>query len=359
MQVRMKITTGIFIWWGLSQIALHSQQIEVDGLVSYSANDGKITAESRFALKRNNDSWIINTVPIAGALRDPNVLYEEAGCDGTNIYYLKQGETNLPPNLANRNKFSPGLGRVQGMPFPLCFEINFFYPLWFSFCSSDYLNQRKDRKIVAPLFIPENSYTGPIPKPTIISASWDMDEPPFVSRCSWFSDGKSRVDNRDGSQQVDNYQPPFDQGFLQAEYKVSRWTNHSDLHIPIFANYKIFSPNYRSETNAGTNDIVCIYSISIVVTNVSGLTDFYAKPKLISRTLITDSRILTESGPISYNSTSTWESEVQIINKLKEKSSGNLTPGKAFRAARIAILAFIVGITGIFVRVLLKNRLKL
>ena len=68
---------------------INGQQFDVKGVIVYTTAGDKPYQETRqFTVSRNESQWKIRTIDTnRGKSEESPILYEEAGCDGTNTYY--------------------------------------------------------------------------------------------------------------------------------------------------------------------------------------------------------------------------------------------------------------------------------
>jgi hypothetical protein len=71
-------------------------------------------------------------------------------------------------------------------------------------------------------------------------------------------------------------------------------------------------------------------------------------PKLTTKTLISVSRLYLGALPISYGSTSNWDTEAEMRTKLHNKQLGLGPSLQSFESKRPIIILVMVGITAIF-----------
>jgi hypothetical protein len=329
------------------------QQFEAEGTIVYSiGNEGATYQEARhFLISRSNSQWKIKTIPLSrGTSQESLVLFDEAGCDGTNIFYLNQSDTNKAylsgsPNEVKEKNFAPGVGRVQNVNHPPCLELNLIYPVWMAFCSSPYLSGLGDGKVVTPLFDVHDFFTGPIPKEWDLPAKWKLNDSSFVSEMSWLSEGKYVNSDKNGTQTIGEYPPPFNGGFQQARFVNGDWTNCEGMLLPKSFLLEVYSPDYKSD---GKTNVNLFYSIAGTVDVIRSLNNFSCMPNLTTETVITDSRVYLGSLPISYNSTSNWDTVAEIRTKLHNKRLGLSPSLKSYESKRPIIILVMVGITALF-----------
>jgi hypothetical protein len=364
-----------FLWLGLTIRVLllmlliqitstsYGQQFEAEGTIIYSAegNGANYQETKHFIITRDGVEWKIRTIPInRGKSQESPTLFEEAGSDGINIFYLVQYDTNKEylfgsPDLTKQKNFAPASGRVQKASCPPCLEMNLIYPVWLAYCSSPYLSALNNNKVVAPLFVPEDFFSGPIPKRFDLPAKWKLNSSSFVSEISWFSEGKYAVSEKDGTQKLEKYPPPFDGGFLQASFETTDWTNFSGILLPGSFLLKVFAPNYKIE---GKTNLDLFYTIAANVETIRSLSNFSYIPKLTTRTLITDSRVFLGERPVSYGSVSNWDTEDEIKTKLHNVELGlGPSPSKTYHYRKSIVLMVMVSITAIFIAAVTMTRL--
>jgi hypothetical protein len=344
------------------QMPLYGQQFKAEGTIVYSTeSQGASYQETKhFIVARDGVQWKIRTIPInRGAPQESAILFEEAGYDGTNIFCLTQNDTNKAylygsPNLTKQKNFAPALGRVQKADCLPFLEMNLIFPLWLAYSSSHYLTNLTDNKVVAPLFVQDDFFTGTIPKAFNLPAKWKLNPSFFISEIQWFSEGEYMASDHDGSQKLEKYLPPFDKGFLQASYETTEWTNFDNMELPKSFLLKVFAPDYRTE---GKTNVNLIYTISADVQTVESLGSFSCMPNLSTKTIITDSRLFLGDLPISYESTSNWDTVDEMKAKLHNIELGLNPSDKMHYSKRPIILLLMASITAIFIAVFKMTKL--
>jgi len=214
-----------------------------------------------------------------------------------------------------------------------------------------------DNRVVPPLFVPENFFTGPIPKRFDLPAKWKLNSSSFISEIDWFSEGKYAVSGRDGTQRLDKYPPPFDGGFLHASFETTDWTNFSGMLLPESFSLKVFAPNYKDYQSEGKTNLDLIYTIAANVETVRSLSNFSCMPALTTKTLITDSRLFLGERPISYASATNWDTEEGMKTKLHNKELGLGPSRKTYHGTRALILMVMASITAVFIAAVIRSRL--
>lgn len=186
---------------------------EVRGTQHYSTGETKILDSVSFDLYVSGSNWLLHAIPESPGLFGKRLDYWEFASDSDSQYALAA--------MKSKEDEAPSWQGAVCNKSALTFRLLRHLPMaWFAFGSQAYLDSSED-ELVAP-------YTEdptPVPMKCIVTRS--EVEPRLPGRVLFLSDG---YDRRFGTPM--EYSPPFDRGFTNADYKVTEWTNLSDLRIP-------------------------------------------------------------------------------------------------------------------------------
>jgi hypothetical protein len=246
----------------------------------------QIKHSRRFVVSRKGRQWKIRTTNLD---KDGRFAYgddyDEMACDGVRIYELKNFDENNP-NLSQVENIITAQGRVRNGHAPAGFKIDFIYPLWIAYCSSNQFLSRKDDRIAAPLFVTLDSLLDDAPPTLSLPAQWKLNGSNFIGKIIWHSEGSYLHEDVGGSR-LEKYPPPFDAGFLQAKYETTAWTRFSGMLMPGEFELKVFGPNWPE---AGEPKCRVNYTVEAKVRVVQPLRHFSSLPELTKKTRITDTR---------------------------------------------------------------------
>jgi hypothetical protein len=303
----------------------HEPEFQVEGEIVYSAEirepsgPKQVKHSRRFVVARKGQQWKIWT---ANLDKDDRFAYgndyNEMGCDGAKIFELKSFDENNP-RLSSVADIITAQGRLGLGDAPAGFDLDFIYPLWLAYCSSNHFLSRQDNRIAAPLFIIGDSFLDVVPPTLSLPAKWKLNDSNFISEIAWHSEGQELgVENGTSRLQyrLHTLPPPFDSGFLRASFETSDWVDFNGMRLPGVFAVKTFFPNQT------TGRCDASYAIEAKVQAAHPLQNFSFVPELTKKTRITDTRYrlcYPCSGHPTYASL-TWMTEAEV--EAKNKSLG-------------------------------------
>lgn len=313
----------------LIQTNCHQPEFQVEGKVIYftgphcPSGTENVKHSRHFVVARKGQQWKIRTTNLNEDDVVNGIEYDEMGCDGARIYELKYFDENNP-ELSNVKDIITAQGRVRHGNVPAGFDLDFIYPLWIAYCSSNHFLSRKDNRIAAPLFIIGDSFLDVVPPTLSLPAKWKLNDSNFISEIAWHSEGQELgVENGTSENGASRLQyrlhtlpPPLYSGFLRACFETTDWVNFKGVRLPDSFAVKIFFPNQTT----GKSEVS--YAIEAKVQAVHPLHDFSFLPELTKKTRITDTRYRLCS-PCSEHPTYaslTWMTEEEV--EAKNKSLG-------------------------------------
>jgi hypothetical protein len=238
--------------------------------------------------------------------------YNEMGCDGVKIFELRQFDENKIQDISNVKDIITTQGRVRHGNALVGLEIDLIYPLWIAYCSSNHFLSRKDNRIATPLFITGDNLLAAVPPTLSLPAKWKLNDSNFMSEITWHSEGKE-LGLVNGTHQLHTLPPPFDSGFLRANFETTDWVDFNEMRLPGNFTVKVYFPSQTT----GKCDVS--YAIDAKVQAVHPLHDFSFLPELTKKTRITDTRyrLGTSSGTHPTYASITWMTEEEVEAKCK------------------------------------------
>jgi RNA polymerase sigma factor (sigma-70 family) len=293
---------------------------EVEGTIVYEAffpqGSGSFKDMKHFIVASDGGAWKIHTT---GGKQESTVprdapeasvdLYYEMGFDGTNLFTLKQQDgrkvlPNLTADTLRSGRYVLAEGRVEKADSPPCMDTFQICPLWLAYCSAPYFAGLKGDLALSPLFPSRDFLTEAIPPRKQLPAKWNMSGTTFIKDVSWYSDGNVESLGPDGKMTISKYRAPYDTAFLQGQFENIGWTNFNGVSLPSSFKLVVYRPDYASRDVA---NFKVAYTITGTLEQVRKLSEFSPTPKLTTRTIITDSRIMRGGRPTSYASTNRWD----------------------------------------------------
>lgn len=269
--------------------------------------------EKDFIVVTKGPQWKIRTTNLNRAQND-TVEFQEMGCDGTNTFELQQMD---PSGFPDKEIISV-LGRVQKGTIPAYLDSGLIYPLWLTYCSSDYFLSRKDDRIPAPFF-PERGFLNEASsRPVFLSGKWKMNASSFVSGVEWYCNGKFPAHGE--PQRLETYPPPFDRGFLQASFETTSWVDFSGMQLSGGFGLEVFAPDCWREQAEGKCEV--LFDIKGRAQVFQALRNPSFVPELTRKTMITDTRYRIGGSTgccLAYESSSNWDTEEQVEAKLNTR----------------------------------------
>jgi len=313
-----------FLFAGLFMIIAtpsSAQRFEAEGIIEYSTASGRerYTQKRRFHVARHGLEWKIRTSTVSdSASARPPVLYNEAGCDGTNIFLLEQHDPKSVHGRIDRNT-ELATGRVTKTQIPPALESDLIYPLWLAYCSDPYLSSSPGFRLVAPYFpVPAEILYQDNPPGMSLPAECVLTEGNFPKRIKWFCEGKYMDATPEGAPVLVAYPPPYDRGFVTANFEAAGLTNLDGVRIPSGFSLRVLGPDFMNSGTTGATDL--LYTILSKLEFVRKVESFSCMPELSGRTLIIDTRRYVRNMPIAYQSSSGWKSMEQITALMNNPS---------------------------------------
>ncbi len=333
----------------------YAQQFEAEGHITYSMENKKFGRSyqniKRFIVERNNDQWKIRTVnDDQGSALDSFFAFEESGYDGTNVFYLEQHDkqklkATVDPKVLQSDRFALGVGRVVTANAPRM-EPTLIYPIWLAYASLPYFSSLTNGKAVSPLFVQD----GLMPE-IQFPAKWNLENSFFISDINWFCEGGYAVTGSYGKPEFKKFPPPYDNGFLQARFQVTTWTNFDGMSLPKDFTMVQYDP-------AGVADGVTNFNVAYIITGtletIQKLDAFSPAPELTTRTIIHDFRYKFGDQTISYQTTNSWYTDQEIKTILDRKG---LIPLKldTINNKRILVIGIMAALTIIPILILTRK----
>ena len=289
----------------------------MEGNIVYSAEirgpSGKeeVKHSRHFAVARKRQQWKIRTTNLHNDRFAYGNAYDEMGCDGAKIFELKHFDENNPEFSTVKNIIT-AQGRVRHGNAPVGFDLDFIYPLWIAYCSSNHFLSRQDNRVAAPLFITPNSLGKDVPPVLSLPAKWKLNDSCFISEIAWHSEGKE-LGMVNGTYQLHTLPPPFYSGFLRASFETTDWVDFNGMRLPGIFTVKIFFPNQTT----GKSEVS--YAIDTNVQVIHPLHNFSFLPELTKKTSITDTRYRFGNSSRSFPkyASLTWMTEEEVEAKCK------------------------------------------
>ena len=274
----------------------------------------------RFSASFSNSLWIVRFQGTS-----PELDYEEIGTDGTSIFSVRSTETRSRRAEAGGTRLQNiATGAVRRGPVPNEIAHPHAGLLWLAFASHRYL-ETNGVDYLQPLTLAEaNSdlllYSGFKQKSVIESWSGEDLRP---KSAVWFHDGTVRYwDQRDFALVAKHKQKPwhhpYEQGFTNAIFEASQFSNVGASRFPLRLDYWVYSPRPKGDSN---RDLALIQHHWLQITNaqvdlVAG--SFVPTPPKGS-VRVADYRFATEEGNLvsfDYLQAGDWLSDKEAIEKI-------------------------------------------
>lgn len=269
-----------------------------------------------FSVARDGVLWKIRTTPGSDS---HGVPYDEVGYDGTNMFLMERydvagSQTNSHLSSKDIEEISTARGRAFQADSPPCLEPNLLLPLWLAYCSGHYLSTLTNNgMLVAPLFSFRSSLGSG--RRTDLPAKWTLDQGGFPSRIEWQATGSFVDTDSEGHEEEIHYPPPYDKGFLQAVFEVSRTQPFEGTAIPSQFKITVPGPDYQGGLRA-------YFTIDAGMDSIRPLLSWSPVPEITAKTLIVDARYIVGSQPrtVVYTSSSKWDSLDEIKQRIADRS---------------------------------------
>ncbi len=241
--------------------------------------------------------WLIRVKRLGEA----DVAYHEAGfANGNEVYYVMRYSDEVVARsdreLAELRAREPdadlpevlevALGRVSTGSYPWAVNEPAIRFLWFGLASAEHLD-RLPADRCEPFYLLE---TWPDHAAQVFLERTPA-APRLPARAVFLSDGV--IDSTRRSARVLRYPPPFDKGFTNAVYSVTRSTNRNGMVLPLAAEVVVYLGRPEARSDA---EVQPAYVFSFAVTNLEEATAPRTfQPALPGLTLVSDERFATDT----------------------------------------------------------------
>ncbi len=300
---------------------------EVQGEVSRTVHFEPVDAEDRgpflyrFSITVDGERYLIRLVPSFGQT-EPEERYIEVGFDGEQQYlYHRSGRRS--GTTSDGVDHIVDLGFLSRVVVPVALADVTIPPLWFAFASGDSLRKAPPKKLVPLWLLPiptrfRDQVTFPIRFDLLGGAT------PLPRRATIRSEGVEFAYDPMAGLRHGSSPPPYDKGFVLAEYFVSESTPLGTGIIPKLATYRqygLVSSDHRVQHTL-------LYELNISVTNaLDDATPDSFIPRIITKAAIQDSRLAGEADYAHTNWPNLNDPAVQYAFRKAEEANRNL---KAF-----------------------------
>ena len=169
----------------------------IGGTVSYQLH-------KHFLIKRSGAQWFIQTSSLNDKYKDERAdvyFYREAGCDGTNIFWLSKNNLNpstnqtTPTRIVDKQSVDVEAAVTAGIA-PK-FDIDLISPVWLAYASKPYFDKIKDGKVKHVEYVSEDVFF----KETV-PAEWRIspEAPEFIQALTYHHDGMTLKRTSDGEE---------------------------------------------------------------------------------------------------------------------------------------------------------------
>lgn len=248
---------------------LKAQRFQADGQLVYSVLDQDQTVgfvlHKNFSISRDGCRWLIRTSN-ANNTDDPSAiyLYEEAGCDGTNIYTYSLVDTNRlppPPDPKKKTLWANAYVEEGIVPFP---DDTLFFHVWLVYASSCYFRSVEGRiKPVSSL--KREQFDDPS---FSVRAEWEFSDRSsnFLSQIRYLTDDTYRYQDAAGIKHEIPYPPPVKGGYTNAILSILSFTNRGGLRVPMNFQITEYGNSFETKTK------VDIFKRAEIVGTITNLT---------------------------------------------------------------------------------------
>jgi hypothetical protein len=291
---RLRLLLVIFLVFPLWKTK--AQEFTAEGEVVYKIFYGlggtvSFQLHKHFLIKRNGDQWFIQTSSLTNKYKDEQAdvyFYREAGCDGTNIFWLSKNDINPSTNQtiqADDQKPVDVEATITAGIAPN-FNYNLIAPVWLAYASKPYFDKVKDGKVKHADYVSDEVFFN-----ETVPAEWQIspEAPEFIHSITYHHDGMTLKRTVDGEEKV-AYPKPYDHGFVGARFISGEYTNVDGFSIPMQFKLAIIIPSTES-----TNGFKVAASVEGRLTRFSKQVDiesFY--PEIVGKALVTDNRFLNK-----------------------------------------------------------------
>jgi len=300
----------------------------------------------RFLIERNKSVWKIRTWPEPAG--DSPIAFYEAGCDGSNIFYLQQNDREKLKKIVGKkieeDNFAIAKGEVLGRVIPR-YRTDLLGCVWQAYASLSYFQHLTNARAISPRFEIVNMV--PEVEQKVV---WRAITPGFISSVDWFADGTYVIQAASGSLVTNEYNKPYSEGFLQGTFENLSWTNIGTLAVPKAFALTVYSPASKG-ASSGEKKLSVSYRVSGVLEELENLSSLSYLPKLTSKTIITDFRRTSQGTPVAYMTSSGWILNPDKLLSSSRTSSTLPVPPKR----RLLTLTFLVLFTVMFAFLMFKH----
>jgi hypothetical protein len=169
-------------------------------------------------------------------------------------------------------------------------EAHYSHVVWLAFISGAYLNADKERRLPRMWNEPARSVTfKPISK-------WDLkDSPPYILESVKFGNNGKVEYYRDGKVSIREFAPPYEAGYLDAEYSLIQSTNISGITLPLKFSLNRYA---KKKPASSAEDLRLLTSVTGVVHRIDmkcSIEKFI--PELSVTTSVADYRVVGSTDP--------------------------------------------------------------
>lgn len=274
----------------------HSAQgVEAQGTFStevYWAEGNTSRADREFSVNIGDGTWEITT---KAASQTNGIKYNQSTFDGTNIFSFTAFDTNYNNGKTSRQSKNDSLGFVRTESFPP-YDSSLIQPIWLAFCSGRYLKQFSNS--LAPSFLGVGYPNTQLPFCQIRLETLN-ERFQIPKAIQVFNKGKvvlgkvapvkqSRTNFTEIGETLADAPAPYNQGFLNAEYKVIEQTNFNGVVLPLRFEIDIFGMKANA---ASASDLQLVTRILGFINTVQMGEAPRMQPELGNRSLIYDKRV--------------------------------------------------------------------
>ena len=273
-----------------------AQKFTAEGEVVYKifyGMGGKVSYQlhKHFLIKRNGAQWFIQTSSLNDKYKDEQAdvyFYREAGCDGTNVFWLSKNNINPSTNQTTQadDKKPVDVEATITAGIVPNYNYNLISPVWLAYASKPYFDKVKDGKVKHAEYVSDEEFFN-----ETVPAEWQIspEAPEFIQAITYHHDGTTLKRTPDGEEKV-TYPKPYDRGFVGPRFISDEYTNIDGFSTPMHFKLDIIEPSIES-----TNGFEVAASVEGHLTGFSRQVDiqsFY--PEIVGKALITDNRFLNK-----------------------------------------------------------------
>ena len=307
-------------------LELKAQRFQADGQLVYSLLDPNQSVlyvlHKNFSISRDGCKWLIRTSN-ANDTDNPSeiYLYDEAGCDGTNIYtysFTNPAKRTPPPNPKGEALYGSGFVQDGIVPFP---DDTFICSVWLVYSSSCYLTTSVEKRIKPVIFTTREQFDAP---EFLERAEWSFSDSSstFLNQIIYLSDNTYRYQDRAGVKHAIPYPAPINNGYTNVLLSILSFTNCGDLRVPMSFQFIMNGVDFQSETKANVFKRVNIVGS---ITNIALSAPESYLPVITTKAGIIDMRFAKTGGyQLQYTSTNWYsKNDPRLIKKNDTFVKGN------------------------------------